>query len=134
MTAGYVVFRLAGQDFATPLAAVREVVRLAALATLPAMTPPLAGVMELRGDALPVMDLRPAPGGGDVLVLEPASEAGPVGFAVDGVMAVVGEDELAQVGEDRPAVLPSYVGAVLRHGSAQVFLVDVRRMLQVVSS
>ena len=57
---GLVTFRLGDREYATPLADVREVVRLEGLVDLPGMPPPLAGVLDLRGAALPVLDLRPA--------------------------------------------------------------------------
>ncbi len=55
---GLVTFRVGSREYATPLADVREVVRLQGLADLPGMRPPLAGVLDLRGTALPVLDLR----------------------------------------------------------------------------
>ena len=72
---GLVTFVLGERDYATALSAVREVVRLEGLADLPGMTPPLAGVLDLRGTALPVLDLRSgAASRGDVLVLEDGAQ------------------------------------------------------------
>lgn len=140
MKAGLVTFAIGAREYATPLAAVREVVRLEGLADLPGMTPPLAGVLDLRGAALPVLDLRldPLPGArGDVLVLERGAgddlfgDATSVGVAVDKVRAVVVASELPPSG--RPAteqgVLPSYVIDVLRGAAGPVFLVDLQRMV-----
>ncbi|MDQ1710966.1 MAG: purine-binding chemotaxis protein CheW [Frankiaceae bacterium] len=122
----YVTFRLGDRDFATSIAFVREVVRLTELLTLPGMTPPLAGVLDLRGVSLPVVDIRPAPGGpGDVLVLHDGERA--YGFACDAVSAVVGHDALVAETSSAEA-LPDYVEAVLRGSAGPVFLVDVRRM------
>jgi len=137
---GLVTFRLGQREYATPLRAIREVVRLAGLADLPGMTPPLAGVLELRGTALPVLDLRvhPAPGSrGDVLVLEAGLPDGShglvdsssVGIAVDQVRAVVGAHELSPAGAPmQKGVLPDYVVEVLRDDLGVVFLVDLERM------
>jgi diadenylate cyclase len=74
---GLVTFVLGERDYATPLSSIREVVRLEGLADLPGMTKPLAGVLDLRGTALPVLDLRvgaTADARGDVLVMEGGSE------------------------------------------------------------
>jgi chemotaxis signal transduction protein len=93
------------------------------------MTPPLAGVLDLRGTALPVLDLRSAAardGRGDVLVME--GDESPVGVAVDRVSAVVAEDELGQGGAAGDE-LPSYVQQVLRGTSGPVFLVDLAAMV-----
>jgi purine-binding chemotaxis protein CheW len=132
---GLVTFALGQREYATPLAAVREVVRLENLADMPGMEPPLAGVLDLRGSALPVLDLRigaTAEDRGDVLVLERGQAEGgaQVGVAVDRVRAVVAREELpaAGAGADE-GVLPSYVVEVLRGKDGPVFLVDLEQMV-----
>jgi chemotaxis signal transduction protein len=137
---GLVTFRLGQREYATPLGAVREVVRLQGLTDLPGMRAPLAGVLDLRGVALPVLDLRPdaAPGArGDVLVLEPdGRDAVPglgdersVGVAVDEVRAVVEAAELPPAGAGaQEGLLPDYVLEVLRGPAGVVFRVDLVRM------
>lgn len=136
-TAGLVTFRLGQREYATPLDAVREVVRLHGLADLPAMRAPLAGVLDLRGTALPVLDLRTvADGRGDVLVVErshAAAHSGLVGIAVDQVRAVVRADELTPAGVPIDGgVLPAYVVEVLRGPAGVVFLVDLEAMVAAV--
>ena len=137
---GLVTFRLGAREYATPLSDVREVVRLQGLADLPGMTPPLAGVIDLRGTALPVLDLRlgDRDGRGDVLVLEREGSDGSeglvdgstVGVAVDQVRAVVQPGELVPAGASPDqGVLPSYVVEVLRGSDGVVFLVDLARMV-----
>ena len=129
MTSQLVTFVLGEREYATPLAVIREVVRLEGLADLPGMTPPLAGVLDLRGTALPVLDLRSdrsKDARGDVLVMD--GEESPVGIAVDRVSAVVEADELGQGGAAGDE-LPSYVQSVLRSKSGPVFLVDLPEMV-----
>jgi purine-binding chemotaxis protein CheW len=130
-SSGLVTFVLGEREYATPLSAIREVVRLEGLADLPGMTAPLAGVLDLRGTALPVLDLRrgvTSESRGDVLVMEGSSEANLVGVAVDRVRAVVGAGELGQGGA-AGAELPSYVVEVLRGATGPVFLVDLPQMV-----
>lgn len=123
-----VTFRIGERDYAARLGDVREVVRLQGLADLPGMAPPLAGVLDLRGSALPVLDLRLTAGpGGDVLVLEQEGQD-PVGVAVDAVSSVVGDGELP-ASADGTGELPSYVLDVLRGQRGPVFLVDLRGMV-----
>jgi purine-binding chemotaxis protein CheW len=135
---GYIMFRLGDRRFACRLDEVREVVRLDRLEVLPGMTPPISGVLELRGNPLPVVDLRAgdvesrAASRGDVLVMATGIDA--MGVVVDQVTAVHDEAELVSLGEERPSGLPDYVIAVLRHrGATQtpVLLVDLRAMLSV---
>jgi chemotaxis signal transduction protein len=135
MTTGYVMFRLAARTFATSLDDVREIVRLAGLQRLPGVQPPLAGVIELRGAPLPVLDVRgvDAPEDeGDVLVVDVAGDA--VGVAVDQVLAVLAADALPEL-TDRPAkVLPSYVVGVRSSADGPVLLVDLEKMLDVAAA
>lgn len=132
---GLVTFRIGAREYAASLSDVLEVVRLPVLSDLPGMTPPLVGVLDLRGAALPVLDLRVGAGPadpGDVLVLD-GDDSGPVGVAVDQVRAVLAEGELLPAGTgSRPGVLPAYVLDVLSGGRGVVFLVDLHRMLAAV--
>ena len=131
MSAGLVTFVLGEREYATPLSSIREVVRLEGLADLPGMTPPLAGVLDLRGSALPVLDLRlgtDAEARGDVLVLE-GDDGQLVGVAVDKVRAVVDEAELSDAG-DAGQELPPYVVQILKGSSGTVFLVDLPKMVE----
>jgi chemotaxis signal transduction protein len=127
---GLVTFALGDREYAAPLASIREVVRLEGLADLPGMTPPLAGVLDVRGTALPVLDLRPrgaASSRGDVLVME-GNEESLVGVAVDRVTAVLEAGDLPP-GAGGTEELPAYVVQVLRGRSGPVFLVDLARMV-----
>jgi purine-binding chemotaxis protein CheW len=91
-----VVFRAAGERFALPLAAVREVVvPQPPFARVPRVSEAVRGVMNLRGRVLPVVDLAPlvglAPqplvgGQGQVLVLE--REKRSLGFLIAQVIGV----------------------------------------------
>lgn len=134
---GYITFRLGDRNLACRLDEVREVVRLDGLDVLPGMTPPISGLLELRGNPLPVVDLRA--GGavgarGDVLVMASGIDA--IGAIVDQVIAVHDEDELVSLGE-RPSGLPDYVVDVLRHDGIStgrggpVLLVHLQALLHV---
>ena len=142
---GFVTFRLGDRQFACRLDEVREVVRLEGLDVLPGMTPPITGLLELRGTPLPVVDLRVGSSavgtrGGDTAargdVLVTASGIDAVGAIVDQVNAVHDEDELVSTGE-RPSGLPDYVIDVLRHAGVStgragpVLLVDLQALLSV---
>lgn len=132
---GYVLFRLGDRRFVTKLDEVREIVRLSGLEPLPGMRPPLAGVVVLRGQPLPVLDVRGADqvgaDGGDVLVMDVDGDA--IGVAVDQVLAVLGRDEL-QAGEPPAKALPDYVVGVRRDGNGPLLLVDLHLLLDVTTS
>lgn len=54
----FVLFRLERQLYALPLENVRRAVRMAALTSVPDAPPWSAGLLNLGGEALPVLDLR----------------------------------------------------------------------------
>jgi chemotaxis signal transduction protein len=127
---GYITFHMNGRDLACHLEEVREVVRAVGIDPMPGTRAPVSGMLELRNDPLPVIDLRSDayPGEeGDVLVLNPGPD-GHYGVAVDRVLAVVSEGELAPDGAVKPAGLPPYVLSVLRRPQdrAPVLLVALR--------
>ncbi|HTR69250.1 MAG TPA: chemotaxis protein CheW [Mycobacteriales bacterium] len=131
MIPGYVMFRLGARTFALELTEVREIVRLEGLEHLPGTVAPMAGVIELRGNPLPVLDVRAgdACDGGDVLVME--LDGDPVGVAVDQVLAVLSGAELPAAEEPPAKSLPAYVIGVRRSASGPVLLVDFRKLLDV---
>jgi purine-binding chemotaxis protein CheW len=131
MIPGYVMFRLEQRTFALRLDEVREIVRLDGLERLPGTRAPMAGVIVLRGNPLPVLDVR-EPGSpddsGDVLVME--LDGDPVGVAVDEVLAVLSADDLPEAAEAPPKSLPAYVVGVRRTAAGgPVLLVDLQRLL-----
>ena len=127
---GYITFHMNGRDLACLLDDVREVVRAVGIDPLPGTRAPVSGMLELRNDPLPVIDLRSDayPGeAGDVLVLNPGP-GGSYGVAVDRVLAVVSDDELVRDEGETPGGLPPYVIQVLRRPKdrSPVLLVAVR--------
>jgi chemotaxis signal transduction protein len=132
---GYVLFRLGERRFVTKLDEVREIVRLSGLEALPGMRPPLTGVVVLRGQPLPVLDVRGAgeagTDGGDVLVMDANGDA--VGVAVDQVLAVLGGNEL-QAGEPPAKALPDYVIGVRRDANGPLLVVDLHLLLDVTTT
>lgn len=129
---GYIMFHMSGRDLACQLDEVREVVRAVGIDPLHGTRAPVSGVLELRNDPLPVVDLRSDayPGQtGDVLVLNPGP-GGTYGVAVDRVLAVVSQGDLMPDDDDAPTGLPAYVLHVLRRPSdlSPVLLVGLRAL------
>jgi chemotaxis signal transduction protein len=127
---GYVTFRLDQRTFAFRLDQVREIVRLDGLERLPGTRPPMAGMILVRGNPLPVLDVRGADAGdtGDVLVMD--VDGHQVGVAVDEVIAVLSADDLPASTEPLSRSLPPHVVAVHRFDGEPVLLVDLPRMLE----
>jgi chemotaxis signal transduction protein len=140
MSTALLTFRWGDACFAVPLEGVREVVRLSDLVPIPGALAPLVGLLDVRGEPLRVMDLRPLmlpllpaqvrPEGGefgpedarDVLVVtDPSGQ--PVGIICD---EVIGVDDTA---DTTPVVgLPAFVLGVL---PGPVPILDVAGILTV---
>jgi purine-binding chemotaxis protein CheW len=126
----YLTFRMGSRVLAAPLEQIREVVRAIGVQTLAGVRAPVTGLLELRGVPLPVVDLRTISDEdelGDIIVVSGAQD-GPLGLAVDKVVAVISSDALIADEGTLPMGLPAYVLEVLRtvDGSRLVFLVDLR--------
>lgn len=133
----YVAFRLAGQLYGAPIDVVREVNYLTAITRLPNTPAYVDGVMDLRGEILPVVNLRRRLNLPDreadtdtrllILNLEEHSTA----LVVDGVDTVLTLDENAIVAPDRSITVPGqdYVVGVARSGEKLVIVLDLPRLM-----
>ncbi len=122
----HVVFRVAGERFAIPLAAVRDVVLpQPPFARVPRASEAVRGVMNLRGRVVAVVDLAPLVGlapqplegaAGQVLILDHGKRA--LGFLIAGVLGVeaISPPEGAGPGVVR-GVAPAAGGAVTLLGA-----------------
>lgn len=91
-----VAFTLAERDFALPLAEVVEILPMVALTAVPESSPRLSGLINLRGQTLPVIDLRKRLGlpARDVdpsaaIIIANPGKGERVGLIVDSVLDVV---------------------------------------------
>lgn len=89
------IFRLSGLDCAFPLDAIREIVPMAMLSSPPGMPVGLAGFLDLRGTAIPIVrldllfDLREQPPGLHTPMIVLRGSGNPVGILVDSVRGIV---------------------------------------------
>ncbi|MRW87436.1 chemotaxis protein CheW [Pseudoduganella sp. FT26W] len=124
--AQYLSFMLGQDMFAMGILAVREILEYAGVTPVPQMPPSICGVINLRGTAVPVLDLarrldrQPSPIGKRtcIIVVEVDGDEGPfvIGILVDAVNAVM---EIPAV-EIEPAPRFGAVKAELLHGIGKV--------------
>ncbi len=128
-----VLFRLGNQQYGLPLAVVHEIVRLPALIMLAGAPPALCGLLNLRGQHLPVLD-------GRVLVGEPAlydlnsqiviagRDRPELGLLVDQVHDVytVAAERIMRI--DRPEVAP-FLTSVFNQVEGSALLFDLPALL-----
>jgi purine-binding chemotaxis protein CheW len=122
----FLSFMLGGDVFAIGILAVREILEYAGVTPVPQMPPSICGVINLRGTAVPVLDLArrleraPSPLSKRtcIIVVEVAGDDGPfvIGILVDAVNAVLD----VPVTDIEPAPRFGAVKADLLHGIGKV--------------
>jgi purine-binding chemotaxis protein CheW len=130
-------FVLATEDYALPLADVREILKVPPITDVPRAPVDVLGILSLRGTVVTLLDLRRRLGLPErpfdrrtrVLVVQRGDE--PIGLLVDAVTEVVRLDRASI--EERPA-LPGarhvdYLAGVGRPGGAMYVLLNLATLL-----
>jgi purine-binding chemotaxis protein CheW len=138
----YLSFEVGGACYAAPLVKVREIVPLAGVTRVPTTPPWIRGVVNLRGQVLPVVDLAvkfglpPANGASQracVVVFDPELEGqtAVVGALVDAVAEVLelGEGEVEPPPAFGSPVRPDCLAGVASASGRLVLLLDTDRVL-----
>jgi len=127
----YITYDLGERVYASELLSVKEIVLKEELRSIPGAQPWLLGVMALRGQLLPVIDLglrlQGKPSQGDkVLVLD--SER-PVGFLVDHVRNIEDVAELKPLPLELPDNVKRFLVGSFFHGEDIVLVLDLNKVL-----
>ncbi|HEY5163601.1 MAG TPA: chemotaxis protein CheW [Terriglobales bacterium] len=132
----FVGFRVGEQSYALPISTVREIVRPPEITPVPQSPEHVAGVMNLRGRIVPVIDLRKRfrqaiENSPKTRVLVIALDGKLIGLLVDSaseVLKIVSEEiepSPQLFGEDNER----YVTGVAKHLGRLVILLDVNKLL-----
>ena len=127
----YITYDLGDRIYASELLSVKEIVLKEDLRSIPGAQPWLLGVMALRGQLLPVIDLglrlQANPSQGDkILVLD--SER-PVGFLVDNVRNIEDVEELKPLPLELPEEVERFLVGSFLHDSDIVLVLDLKKVL-----
>ena len=128
------VIHVDGRHYALPLAQVNRVVRAVEVTPLPTAPEAFAGVIDVGGDILPVVDLRlrlgidrrPV-GVDDCMVIAQTSFARLV-LPVDGVLGIAG-DLVAPTDTDSEPLHPDCIDRVMRDADGLVMGIDLDRLI-----
>lgn len=137
----FLTFRLGSERFAISIQSIREIIEFPGLTTIPLTPAFLAGVINLRGAVVPVIDLSVRFGRAKteigrrtcIVIVEVTveDELQPLGVIVDAVDEVV-DIEAAQI-EMRPnfgaGIRADFVSGMLRQGSAFVVALNLDKVL-----
>lgn len=135
----HVTFRVGDEMFAVPMAPLSEIIRLPEVVRVPLSPPALEGLVNLRGQVLPIVNLRRVFGFAEqehddatrVLVVDTGA---PVGFVVDQVSRVIGvtPDQIEASHGIEASVDNDYLHGVIKGDEAfdMLMLLDFSRVLQ----
>lgn len=133
----YVVFRLMGQLFGAAIDVVREVNHLTNVTRLPNTPEYVEGVIDLRGEVLPVISLRKRLGlptkeaDADTRLMVLSLGERSAALVVDGVDQVLTLNQDEIVAPDAHVVLPGqdYVTGLARSGESLVVILNLARLM-----
>lgn len=133
----WVTVGIANEVFALPIEPVREILRVSRITRVPHAPPPICGVTNLRGQVLPVADLRlrlglpPADSTRRARIVVVSAHQRLFGLVVDEAMHVMRIDmnEVKPPPEDVVTVQSDYLTGVYSDENRLILLADVDRML-----
>ena len=132
-----VVFQVGTEEFAVDILLTKEVVDMCDITPVPETQDYVEGVMNLRGNLVPVVDLskrlraRPKPGTADRRIIIANCEDRLTGLVVDGASEVIRvTDEMIEPPPDLIAEIGAdYVEGVIKLGDRFITMVDLRLVL-----
>lgn len=132
-----VIFRLGQEAFAVEIAMVNEIIRMKDITPVPGALPHIRGLVNLRGQTIPVMDLRARiglpemEGTADSRIVVIDFEAGRLGIIVDAVEEVMTFE--AEDIQPAPALAAGkeqeFVNGVARQEDRLVTLIDLQALV-----
>jgi purine-binding chemotaxis protein CheW len=136
-------FRLGADDYAVDLGRVREILPYVGASWLPGFAAAVRGAVDLRGEAVPAIELAAAFGlpaaeatpESCLLVVEAgaAAQSAAVGLIADAVRGIVELDraELAAASREPGGELGEHLDGVVAHGGTSLRVIDLDRLLEV---
>jgi purine-binding chemotaxis protein CheW len=136
----YLTFQLAGEEYALDIMQVREIIEYGTLTFVPQTPPSIRGVINLRGNVVPVIDLAlrfnatPSPiTGRTCIIIGEATLAGELavmGVIADAVSKVVEltDDEILPAPAFGTGVRVDYLRGMGRAGGKFMLLLDIEKV------
>lgn len=137
----FLTFQLAGDLYGVNTGCVREIIEYGAVTTVPMLPPAIRGVINLRGAAVPVMDLgvrfrnevTETSRRSCIVVLEIQVDGGPqvFGIVVDAVCEVleIGADGIEPAPRFGASICTDFMLGMAKQGAGFVILLDMDRVL-----
>ncbi len=118
-TIQYIVIRLGDEQYGIDIRNIDNIVRMQHITRVPKMPAYLKGVINMRGEVIPVMSMR--------LMMNLAEQEGNVGFIVDEVKEVVSlsVNNIEKVNNNSKDEKTDLISAVGKHNGELISLVDL---------
>ncbi len=136
-TLQFVVFRVGDEEFAVDIKRVKEIIRVREATRIPRTPSYIQGVINLRGDVIPVIDLRrrfelesiEVTGDTRTIIIEVGKDL--VGFIVDSVTEVlrIVEDEVESPPNNVAGLRSEYLLGVGKVDGRLIIILDVDKLL-----
>ncbi len=131
----YIVIKIGNEQYGINIKYVDNIVRMQAITRVPKAQPYFIGVINLRGEIVPVMSLRKKfeieddkiTNSTRIIILKPEAQS-TVGFLVDGVKEVVtlSEDEIEKNSVNGAQ---AYISAVGKHNGQLISLLSIHSVI-----
>lgn len=131
-----VLFNLAGSEFGVEITQVREIIRMTEMTKMPRAPKFLEGIINLRGQIIPVLDLRkrfdmpvaPATASSRIMITEVKGQA--IGLLVDKIVEVlkVSRTAVSNAPEMVSTIAGEYLMGVVEVKSRLVILLNLERI------
>lgn len=133
-TKQYIVVKLGGEQYGIDIRYVDNIVRMQKITRVPKIQPYFKGVINLRGEIVPVMSIRtkmglPADEFTDAtrIIILKVEEQGSLGIIIDEVKEVVtlGTEEIDKVAYDAKDEKSNFINGIGKHGEELISLFDI---------
>lgn len=133
-TKQYIVIKLGGEQYGIDISYVDNIVRMQKITRVPKVQPYFPGIINLRGEVVPVMSIRKKMGlpadevtNATRIIILKIEEQGSLGIIVDEVKEVVnlGEGEIERVAHDSKDEKSNFINGIGKHGDELVSLFDI---------
>jgi len=131
----YILFKVAGEGFGISIGQVVEIITSLKANPVPEVPEYISGVFTLRGDVIPLVDLRkrfgmtPVPRKERVIIIRSGKEK--IGLLVDEVTEIKGfsEKELASTPGLMKGLKTEYLKGIARDGNGMAIILNIDRIL-----
>jgi len=133
----YVLFKINRNEYGIDIDKIVSIEKVASITRVPSVPNYIKGIINLRGDIIPVIDLRvpfeieESEDTDDTRIIVMKTEYGDVGFKVDSVSEVVTltENEIEDVGNINEDLKMEYILGIGKIGESVITLFDIEKLL-----